>query len=141
MQPNQVGEIFEISICKECGSNTEQMGYVNRVPSDIETTDGTVGLYMCGGCMAMAEGSEIYFLDGVEVGRGDDPVDDYDFYEIDDSRYDAEFKNHCEFIDEDQPFARHFRELFQKDPVPVFQLTALCDKYQIRYINRNKNYA
>ena len=132
--------LFDIPICKECGSNTNQLGFVNRVSADIETTSGTVGLYMCGGCMALSEGSEIYYLDGVEVGRGDDPVDDYDSYEIDDSRYDEEFKNQCEFVDESIPYASAFRKLINTQynggidtPIPVLELTSLCDQYLIPY--------
>jgi len=135
---NQIGEIIEIPICKECGSNTGQMGYANRVSADLESNMGTIGLWLCGGCLAIQEGNEVYYLDGKEVGRGDDGAEEYDYYEIDDESYDRDFKDHCEFIDADQPSARAFRKLFELDPIPIFQLVSMLDRYVIPYKEKRK---
>ena len=58
--------------------------------------------------------------------------------EIDDESYDRDFKDHCEFIDADQPSARDFRKLFELDPIPIFQLVSMLDRYVIPYKEKRK---
>ena len=90
--------INNLSICVECGGNTNTVGFVNRIGADLELqntapNDGKrilLNAYICGGCV-------------VE----DDELDDTAFYKI--------LEEQITHIDSIQPMAKFWRALIDNE--------------------------
>ena len=64
-------KIIQTSLCKDCGADTEQYGYVNRIPFGGNRTE----LYVCGGCVAIGYDNDdyrVYFDGDKAVVKGDE---------------------------------------------------------------------
>ena len=102
-------------ICIDCGVDTFQYGYVNRVSADSsfwkQTTDGRdekvleIDGYLCGTCVG----------DDWEEEDGDGHTTDWDALE----KYQAEFW--FPHIDEDFPDARFWREAIANEDVELIR--------------------
>ena len=101
--------INNLSICVECGGNTNTVGFVNRIGADLELqntapNDGKrilLNAYMCGGCV----------LDEVE-----------DIYDPDHDEYMPDFEGRAKaleeqliYIDSVQPMAKFWRALIDNE--------------------------
>jgi len=101
--------INDLSICVECGGNTNTVGFVNRIGADLELENTTpndgkrilLNAYMCGGCV----------LDEVE-----------DIYDPDHDEYMPDFEGRAKaleeqliYIDSVQPMAKFWRALIDNE--------------------------
>ena len=81
----------DVPFCKECGVDTRQMGFVNRVPAGLNYMD----CYICGPCSDMIDADL------------ENETDCFDIW----------FETRCEEVDSDpeQQYAKAFRVLAMQD--------------------------
>ena len=101
--------INNLSICVECGGNTNTVGFVNRIGADLELqntapNDGKrilLDAYMCGGCV-LDEVEDIY-----------DP--EHDEYMPDFNAREKALEEQVIYIDSVQPMAKFWRALIDNE--------------------------
>ncbi len=123
-------------LCLECGTNTQRLGFVNRIPSSRDGIDG----YICGTCSSAWEQDHYYKGKKLVYCEFEDIDDNFD-WEKSETDYDREagceeaeealVKNWYPEVDEKFPFAPDFRKLMQSRGYGVSDFTE-ADAKQIQ---------
>ena len=120
-----------VPYCRECGTDTRTMGFVNRVPSDIEIGNDTflveLDCYICGPCIDTWDAEDI-IKDGKVVycpmRDEDENYPDVDHEDLEDHGYYRESCDNAEIahkdywypeVDKCQPHAKALRDAIEAD--------------------------
>ena len=120
-----------VPYCRECGTDTRTMGFVNRVPSDIEMGNDTflveLDCYICGPCIDTWDAEDIIKDGKVVYCPMRDAYENYpdvDYEDLEDHGYYRESRDNAEIahkdywypeVDKCQPHAKALRDAIEAD--------------------------
>ena len=122
-----------VPYCRECGTDTRTMGFVNRVPSDIEIGNDTflveLDCYICGPCIdtwdaedIIKDGKVVYCPMWADIEEGesypdvDGDLEDHGYYRESCDNAEIAHKDYWyPEVDKCQPHAKALRDAIEAD--------------------------